>query len=730
MVTVATLGTIGRLGNQLFMVASATGIAKSIGEDAKFPFWKYSHYFKGKFLSTQRISSPIKVKEIAYHYTPDYWTTEIIRNPGRIVSLEGWLQSEKYWEPYKAEIKELFEFKDDIKANLLTKYAEAFRKPTIAISIRRGDFVDNANYAQLPISYYIGALVKHFPNYKDYNIFCFSDDISYCRHHFECLDNVYYPFAAQDIEQLCLMTMCDNFIISQSTFSWWGAYLGQKPNSIVVRPNYNLDGPLLAANSEKDFWPTTWTKIYDHKKEKIDLLDTTFTIPVHYDHEDRAQNLRAVLAYLRKHFNTKIILGEQGGNHFSITTVDKYIKFNLDKFHRTKMLNDMAEAADTELLANWDVDVIAPVMQIVESVRALREGADMVYPYDGRFARVGRKQWYNKIMHSLDTGIWDKESFPGTRAVDHPSVGGAVFFRKDSFYEGGLENENFISYAPEDQERWYRFNKLGYKVLRTKGNIYHLDHYVGTNSYTLHPLYKDNEKEFHRIRAIPNLRLEVDSWPWYHRYSTKYYSEIIADSNESRDEFFKLPQVIEGVRSIIDVGCGMGSWGKGLQSFIYKGVDYRIPEKYLAIPPQNYKEYNLTSNNAFPFPGKYDLALCMEVLEHIPEEYADNSVKLLTTLSDRVLFSAAIPGQGGINHENEQFQSYWSKIFEKYHFYPINLDIKQNKKIAIWYRQNAVLYVNYKTGQKVVDFIHPEMYCNVVGTHTKWESIKRYEEYE
>jgi hypothetical protein len=317
-----------------------------------------------------------------------------------------------------------------------------------------------------------------------------------------------------------------------------------------------------------------------------------------------------------------------------------------------------------------------------------------------------------------------REKFPGTREGDSPSVGGAVFYKKNSFLSGGLENENFISYAPEDQERYYRFGKLGYKIQRIKGCLYHIDHYVGVNSYTQHPLYKANEKEYHRIRAIQDLKAEIETWPWYHKYSLKYYSEIIDDSTKSRDEFFKLPEIAKA-QSIIDVGCGLGFWGKDL-SIIYNGVDHDIPERMLIIPKENYKEYDLTSSKPFPFQRMYDLCLCLEVLEHIPEEYAEKSVALLTSLSDNVLFSAAIPGQGGHQHINEKFQSYWAGLFSTHGYYPNILPIRENYNISIWYRNNAILYTKSPTNQIVEDYVHPELYSNVVGTLTKWKDIKPY----
>lgn len=716
MITFSQLGNMGRLGNQLFQICSVKGIADRNNQKYGFPVWNLSSYFKNKIPVSGRLKNSSFAEEPHYHYSGDFFDQKI--RDGENLDIKGWLQTEKYWNSDQKSIQEFLEFDPVFKERLIGKYSDVFSKETIAISIRRGDFVGNPNYEQLPIEYYIGALIKNFPDYKNYNIFFFSDDLTYCKHHFEFMNNVFFPRNEGPIQQLCLMSNCTHFIISNSTFSWWGAYLGQKENSIIVRPNYNMSGNLLKNNSEIDYWPSKWTNIYDHKKEKIDLSDVTFTIPVKYDHEDRAQNLRLCVEFLEK-FNTNIIIGEQGGPHFTETFKHKHIHFPYNKFHRTKMLNEMALISETDIIANWDADVICNPMQLVETVRMLRDQWDMVYPYDGRFGRVNRKKWYTKLRDSKDTEIFKSEIFSGTKPHDALSVGGAVLFKKNSFIQGGMENENFISYAPEDQERYYRFNKLGYKVARVKGVIYHIDHHVGNDSWTQHDLYKDNEKEFFRIRGIDNLRKEVDSWPWVKPYTHKYYEEIIGGSTKSRDEVFRLPE-LQNIKSIIDIGAGVGQWGKDL-SVPYTAVDFQIPGDMLLV--ENYIDWDITSNIPFPLTDRYDLALCLEVMEHISEQYAEKTIKLLTQLSDKILFSAAIPGQGGICHVNEQWQTYWANLFSKFGYYPKILDIRDNPNIEIWYRNNMFLYVNYDTGIRIPDYVHPDLYTNIVGTLTNWTSI-------
>lgn len=420
MITYSQLGKKGRLGNHLFQIASVMALAKKHNHAVMFPEWKYEQYFQHVFPTAPLLKITEAAKEMtllkeqtyAYHEWP-------IDNGGYDIS--GWLQSELYWKDL-VDVKQLFRFKDDFASRCVSKVERAFNgKPVIAISIRRGDFTTNPNYYTLPIRYYLLALFEHFPNWQtDYNLLLFSDDMPYCKVHFGCLDNAYFA-EGTDIEQLCLLSLCNHFIISNSTFSWWGAYLGEKEGSKVIRPNYLLDGDLLKALDTSTYWPERWT-VFDHADKKIDLQDVTFTIPVKLDHEDRRKNIDLSLCMLQRDFNANYIVGEQGGNHFEyIGQWSKYIQFPYEQFHRTKMLNEMAKDTTTPYIVNWDADMICPPLQLYLAVDRLRNGADMVYPYDGSFARVPRLQWFKKIEKMLDIGIVGDTPFNGKRGGPMPS---------------------------------------------------------------------------------------------------------------------------------------------------------------------------------------------------------------------------------------------------------------------------------------------------------------------
>ncbi len=529
MITMTNFGENGRLGNQLFQYSSLMGLSESHKQPLKLKDWKYKYFFKGEWplISEEEIEALNAVRliqEPTFAHTPEWPYIRENEN----VDLTGYLQSEKYWEAYRDKIKQTLLFTEEFKKQVRNtdQFKDAFSKPTIAISIRRGDYVGNRCYLQLPITYFILALHEHFPNWREHNIILFSDDIPYCRVHFGCLKNVYFSENNSDIEDLCIMSQCDHFIISNSTFSWWGAYLGEKENSKIIRPNGLFDNKMAKRNDSKDFYPSRWT-IFDHISEtteakKIDLKDCCFIIPVAYDSEDRKENLDLLLEITKRMFDTNIYVYEQGQDcHFSYVgeKVNKYLFSSYKNiFHRTKMLNDMTKATpeSVKYIFNWDADVLIAPFQILETANLLRAGADMAYPYEWAFARIPRATWFVKIRDHNDIGMVGDTRFSGMHESDAVSLGGAVAFNKESFIKGGMENENFISYGAEDRERYIRFKKLGYRIERALGPMYHINHWVGINSCADNPYMAQNDAEEARIKSFSKEALlnYIETWPW------------------------------------------------------------------------------------------------------------------------------------------------------------------------------------------------------------------------
>ena len=157
-----------------------------------------------------------------------------------------------------------------------------------------------------------------------------------------------------------------------------------------------------------------------------------------------------------------------------------------------------------------------------------------------------------------------------------------------------------------------------------------------------------------------------------------------------------------------------------------RGVDGSwVNKEFLAIPEEFFTQYDLSKPGLGNIiPEKFDLTISLEVAEHInscdTEAYMDN----LTSFSDVILFSAAIPGQGGTHHVNEQWPSYWIEKFAARNFVPVDCiraKIWNDNNIYFWYRQNIMFFVretalkNYpllmaEAGRPVNDIVHPVLY--------------------
>jgi len=182
-----------------------------------------------------------------------------------------------------------------------------------------------------------------------------------------------------------------------------------------------------------------------------------------------------------------------------------------------------------------------------------------------------------------------------------------------------------------------------------------------------------------------------------------------------------LPVVFSHTRpeTVIDVGCGVGTWlavAGQLGASKISGVEGPWVEKNSLASPaivMNYADLEQT----LPPLGRYDLAMCMEVAEHLSPQRAEGLVTDLCGLSDNVLFSAAIVWQGGIGHLNERMQSYWAALFAANGYGACDVvrpAVWDNSKVSYWDRQNCILYVKGARGvaPASLDRRHPGRFVN------------------
>lgn len=255
----------------MFQLASLRGFATKYVCDMVVPEWRYAQYFSQP-PKMGSVAPDMLVEEPYYHYTPAFWDEYGEDFREKKVDILGWLQSEQYWQHCQEEVRTMFRFNKQLMQHVKTRFSKALAKETIAISIRRGDFATHPGFYLLPLEYYLQALPAYFPDHAKKHIIIFSDDFAFCKTFIRQSANVFFASGADAIEQLCLMSLCDHFIISNSSFSWWGAWLGEQPGSIIVRSPFQLAGEMLKTFDNKDYYPGRW-QVYDHSDAVSDTSE-------------------------------------------------------------------------------------------------------------------------------------------------------------------------------------------------------------------------------------------------------------------------------------------------------------------------------------------------------------------------------------------------------------------------------------------------------------------------
>ncbi len=182
------------------------------------------------------------------------------------------------------------------------------------------------------------------------------------------------------------------------------------------------------------------------------------------------------------------------------------------------------------------------------------------------------------------------------------------------------------------------------------------------------------------------------------RYRTEWYAGRIARARESARVILPLVFEIIGPKSVADVGCGTGSWlyvarDLGISDVVGIDADH-VDLNLLEIHRDEFLIHDLAG--PVDLGRTVDLALCLEVGEHIRPESADTLVATVTGLAPAVLFSAAIPWQGGTAHVNEQWPEYWARKFLEFGYQSFDVIrplVWCDPRVRYFYAQNAVLYV-------------------------------------
>lgn len=255
---------------------------------------------------------------------------------------------------------------------------------------------------------------------------------------------------------------------------------------------------------------------------KIDLSEATFIIPIRIESQDRLRNVITTTAFLLENFDTNILIKEVDSESVfqrdalpvlnNILDVDVNIQHIFEKsneplFHRQKVLNEMIAEAKTEIVVNYDCDVLLPLDSYHEAYQSiLHHTHDVIYPYGQGMYQYQVRATDEIVSDFLQTGNY--EILNRHSNLHTSDFGWVQFFNRQVYIDGGMENENFKAYAPEDKERFYRFTTLDYNVGRINDYVYHLEHARGENSWFSNPHMTSNMQEWEKIQLMNKEQLK------------------------------------------------------------------------------------------------------------------------------------------------------------------------------------------------------------------------------
>jgi SAM-dependent methyltransferase len=221
-------------------------------------------------------------------------------------------------------------------------------------------------------------------------------------------------------------------------------------------------------------------------------------------------------------------------------------------------------------------------------------------------------------------------------------------------------------------------------------------------------------------------------------YGDDFYKKQVGASLASAMTYAALLAPLFRPASVVDLGCGRGTWLKAFKDIgATKLVGYDgnwNTQRNMIDQSIVFRSANLNEPIRPAESERFDLAMSLEVAEHLEPSSARTFIRSLTDLSNVILFSAAYTKQGGDNHVNEQPHTYWAEIFMSFEYVPYDLFrpvVWGDKEIPFWYQQNTFLYVRRNThfaevlanvghypikNLAFMDCVHPSLYQSRIGT--------------
>jgi len=296
-----------------------------------------------------------------------------------------------------------------------------------------------------------------------------------------------------------------------------------KENYLLYPPYYDEGLELLDKNRCGYMMVDLIAQLVEEKKQhRIDLRDVTFLLAVRMDSDDRKGNLKSVVTWLNKYFDTNIsILEADATSQLSDWNLPgnceyTFIEDHNPVFHRTRYHNILIKKAKTQVISLYDADIVLDTKQIIAAVESIRSNeADCILPYNGEFLSSDML-FRNMFSKLLDHQLFLYNNGKQTSGIKR-AVGGVIFLKREAYIAAGMENEYISSWGPDDKERIKRLTILGYRYKRLDGPGYHLHHKRGQNSTF------ENEEiriqfmlEYLKICNMrkPELQEYIKTWNW------------------------------------------------------------------------------------------------------------------------------------------------------------------------------------------------------------------------
>ena len=206
-----------------------------------------------------------------------------------------------------------------------------------------------------------------------------------------------------------------------------------------------------------------------------------------------------------------------------------------------------------------------------------------------------------------------------------------------------------------------------------------------------------------------------------------YIHEITVHNTNAAEQ--TVPFIIQKFqpKSLLDVGCGIGTWLKVFKEngvVNIKGIDGNYVNReqlFNNIDEKEFQSFDLSK--PFNLNERFDLLICLEVAEHLPLDSAEEFIDSLIIHADTIIFGAAVPGQWGQNHLNEQWTEYWISLFNKkgYHVYDgIRPHIWNNDKVEWWYKQNMLVFSKHPVEKNT----HSPLYQSIIHPYHFDQKLK------